>query len=51
MATLITETPKLDVKASKEFLKKVELNLKTKSIPIPTPKIDMIIKKIIKDSV
>lgn len=49
MATLISATPPLNIKETKEFLKKVELNFKAKSTVIPTPKIENVVNKIIKD--
>ncbi len=43
-------TPRLNVKESKEFLKKVEEGLNNPMGPVPTPGIDRVIKMILKDA-
>ncbi len=50
MALPIASTPKLGVKATKQFLMKVEKGIKTPTRPIPTPKIDAAIEMIMKDA-
>ena len=47
MARPIASTPKLDAKAAKIFLHKVEEGLKKPTGPVPTPRIDSAIDKVI----
>ena len=50
MARPIAPTPKLDVKASKKFLDKVTKDLKRPMKPLPTPRIEGAIKKVMADA-
>jgi len=50
MALPITPTPRLNIKESKEFLKKVEEGLKNPIGPVPTPKINKVVERIMDDA-
>lgn len=46
MSKPIAPTPNLDIKSSLEFIRQAQKQLKIKSYPIPTPKIDETVKGI-----
>jgi len=48
---IFTPTPRLNKKDSKIFLKKVEEGLKHPVGPVPTPKIERVLKQILKDMI
>jgi hypothetical protein len=50
MARPIAPTPKLDAKASKEFLDRVAKDLKRPMKPLPTPRVEGAIKKVMADA-
>ena len=50
MARPIAPTPKLDAKASRDFLERVQRDLKNKVGPVPTPKVDKAIKLVMADA-
>jgi hypothetical protein len=50
MARLIAPTPKLDAKATKKFLDRVEKDLKRPMAPLPTPRIARTIEKVMADA-
>ena len=50
MARPIASTPKLSRRETREFLKKVSEGLKSPTGPIPTPKIDAAIERVMQDA-
>ncbi len=50
MARPIAPTPKLDAKASRDFESRVQRDLKIKTGPVPTPKVDKAIKLVMADA-
>lgn len=50
MARPIAPTPRLDAKASKKFLKRIEKNRKEKTDYIATPKLEQAIQIILADN-